>query len=123
MNDLMLKKNLESTFNIKKANINEPIVLISMITAASKMANCSSVVTEQTTIEQLLDLYQKSDNNEITSLIGIGSQYVKNNIGYAVDFNDIESALIAYQANKQVYDKIYSDISQRAMNMSKGPVR
>lgn len=115
MNDLRLKNGLNSMFNVKGSDINEPNVVAAVITAASKMARCTEIITEDMTVEQLLDLYQKVGDAQVMSLVGMGPQYVKNNIGYAVDFNDIASAQVAYQANKKSYDELYSKISERSM--------
>ena len=124
LQDLKLKSNLNNTFNSKKADINQPSVLAALITAASKMARCTEFVTEEMTIQQLLDLYQKSDDELVTGLIGMGPQYVKNNIGYSVDFNDISFAQMAYQANKKSYDELYTAIQQRAVaKIEEGPIR
>lgn len=115
MDDLRLRRDINSIFNVKAANINEPNVLAAIITAASKMAKCTNIVTEDMTVQQLLDLYKKSDDIQVASMIGMGPQYVKSNIGYAVDFSDVSAAQLAYQTNKENYDKLYSTLSQRAM--------
>ena len=41
------------------------------------------------------------------------NQYVQNNIGYAVDFTDYNSAIKAYKGNKEAYDKIYYGLLNR----------
>ena len=115
LNDLRLRRMVESNFNINNANINENIVLASVITAASKMARCNDIISEDVTVEQLLDLYQRTGDKELASLIGMGPQYVKSNIGYSVDFNDYANSMATYNANKENYDNMYSTIAQRTM--------
>ena len=116
MNDMRLKRVVEALFNQSKADVNDPAVLAAIITAASKMARCSEMVTEDITVEQLLDLYEKVDDPGLTKLIGMGPQFVKANIGYSVDFNDYGSSMANYNQNKELYDGLYSDISNRAIS-------
>jgi len=116
INDLELRRKVESVFNQKKSDINEPAVLAAIITAASNMARCSELVTEEVTVEQLLDLYQKSDDSIIGGLIGMGPQYVKANIGYSVDFNDYANSMAAYNADKQSLDIMYAEILNRSLS-------
>lgn len=120
INDLKLKQDLDKLFNAKGADINEPNIVASVITAASKMARCSDIATEEMTVEQLLELYKKNDDTLVTSIIGMGPQYVQSNIGYSTDFNDYGNAMATYNANKEGYDSVYSNIAQRAMSKING---
>ncbi len=114
LRDALLKNNLEKQFVINKSNLDEPQVLAAMITAASKMAKCTDNVDENMVVDEILDLYRKAEDVGVTSLIGMAPQYVRNNIGYAVDFNDYNSAIMAYKANVEAYDKIYYGILKRS---------
>lgn len=116
INDMRLKRVVEAVFNQSRADIEDPAVLAAIITAASKMARCSEMVTEDVTVEQLLDLYEKVGDPGLTKLIGMGPQYVKANIGYSVDFNDYANSMAYYTANKATLDSMYTDISNRAIS-------
>lgn len=122
MNDLKLKSEVERIFNVKGADSNETHVLAAIITAASKMARCTEIVSENITVEQLLDLYQKNEDKELASLIGMGPQYVNAAIGYHVDFNDYSNSLYAYKSQKEDYDKVYTEVSQRALLNAKDEI-
>ncbi len=119
MNDLrdaLLKNNLEKQFIVNASSSEEPQVLAAMITAASKMAKYNEFndnVDEDMVIDEILDLYQKVEDENVTTIIGMAPQYVQNNIGYAVDFTDYNSAIKAYKGNKEAYDKIYYGLLNR----------
>lgn len=114
--DLSLKKQLENTF-IKKEdiqNIYEPNVLAAMITSASMMAIVSEGnASKEMTTEELLDLYGKTEDKNVTDLIGMPPNFVKMNTGYSVDFQNYSEASVAYQSEKETYDRIYEKIYSR----------
>jgi len=122
MNDYQIKSQTNSIFVKKEVDINDPAVIASIITAASTMAIASDIeISKDVVTTQLLDLYQKSSDETVSNLIGLGPQYVENNIGFATDFNDYTSARAAYEAQKNVFDTYYNNIAQRAMKMESQP--
>lgn len=82
-----------------------------MITSASMMAIVSERnASREITTEELLDLYGKTEDKNVTDLIGMSPNFVKMNTGYSVDFQDYSKASAAYQSEKEKYDKIYEEI-------------
>jgi len=108
VDEIVLNK-VENLFIRKEVGEKNSAVIAAVITAASKMAEFSKIVDGETTVEQLLDLYQKNDDIEVKSLVGMDMQYVENVIGYNQS-NSLEN----YNDNKQEYDEIYNEISARA---------
>lgn len=55
-----------------------------LITAASQMslATQEPVVSSDQVVEELLDVYNKNDEQMVQDLIGMEPQFVKKNIGY-----------------------------------------
>ncbi len=119
--DVELKAKVENTFLKKpEASIEQPSVLAAMITAASQMANASDgITTPYTTTEELLDLYGKSEDGKVTSLLGMQSSYIKLNTGYSVEVEDMGAAAATYQAQQATYDEIYNRIAERAKSHEK----
>ena len=86
-----------------------------MITAASAMSSESEgIATPDMTTEELLDLYGKTDDGQVTSLLGMSSAYIQLNTGYSVQVEDMGAASANYRAQKPVYDMIYGQIAERA---------
>ena len=96
------------TFCKMQVDLNKPAVIASIITAASRMAISTDKYSSDVTAESLLEAFNALDNEAITSLIGIGPQYVKQNIGYSIDFNDYGAASVAYESDKFNYDRVFS---------------
>ena len=67
--DIVLKRNVENVFVDKsKADVTQPHVLAAMITAASAMSRESEgIATPDMTTEELLDLYGKTDDGQVTT--------------------------------------------------------
>lgn len=104
---------INETINIfvkQSVNLNLPIIVASILTASSKMAKYSEIVTDNETLEVLHPLFNPTDDEKVKKLIGLSPDYVKNNIGYSVNFNDYDSALAEYQSHKEQYDKLYNSI-------------
>lgn len=104
---------INETMNIfvkQNVNLNLPIIVASILTASSKMAKYSDIVTDNETLEVLQPLFNPTDDEQVKKLIGLSPDYVKNNIGYSVNFNDYASALAEYQSHKEQYDKLYNSI-------------
>lgn len=119
MNDMYaddrLKSQTERIFIKNGASTQEAGALASMITAAAGMSRVyDNGIEEQVVIDQLLNLYDKNDDPEVTDYIGVGPQLVKNVIGYDVNFNDFNSAINNYNINKEKYDSLYKTIAKRA---------
>ena len=114
--DIVLKRNVENVFVDKsKADVTQPHVLAAMITAASAMSRESEgIATPDMTTEELLDLYGKTDDGQVTSLLGMSSAYIQLNTGYSVQVEDMGAASANYRAQKPVYDMIYGQIAERA---------
>ena len=114
--DIVLKRNVENGFVDKsKADVTQPHVLAAMITAASAMSRESEgIATPDMTTEELLDLYGKTDDGQVTSLLGMSSAYIQLNTGYSVQVEDMGAASANYRAQKPVYDMIYGQIAERA---------
>ena len=94
-----------------------------MITAASQMAvQSNGITTPDITVEELLHLYEKTGEREVTDLIGMSSSFVKANIGYSVEFEDSNLAATAYNSMKSEYDELYQKIATRQVtrNMDTG---
>lgn len=114
--DVSLKQNVEKMF-IKKtdANIQQPSVMAAVITAASAMSRESNgLATPEMTTEELLDLYGKTDDGMVTSLLGMQSSYIKLNTGYSVEVEDMGSAAANYRAEQEAYDTMYGQIAERS---------
>lgn len=118
MEEKILKEKLESIFVKQEADLTLPHNLGALITAASKMAIPSSIIDEYTTMDELISLYNASE--EAKSLIGMGPQYVKTNIGYSVDFQDYNAATTTYNASKGSYDELYQMILNRSEERQSG---
>lgn len=114
--DAILKRNVENVFVDKsKADVAQPHVLAAMITAASAMSRESEgIATPEMTTEELLDLYGKTEDGQVTSLLGMSSAYIQLNTGYSVQVEDMGAASANYRAQKPVYDMIYGQIAERA---------
>ena len=114
--DIVLKRNVENVFVDKsKADVTQPHVLAAMITAASAMSRESEgIATPDMTTEELLDLYGKTDDGQVTSLLGMSSAYIQLNTGYSVQVEAMGAASANYRAQKPVYDMIYGQIAERA---------
>lgn len=114
--DTILKRNVENVFVDKsKADVAQPHVLAAMITAASEMSRESEgIATPEMTTEELLDLYGKTEDGQVTSLLGMSSAYIQLNTGYSVQVEDMGAASANYRAQKPVYDMIYGQIAERA---------
>lgn len=111
-NENSLKNMLKETFVKQEVDMNNPIVLASIISAASGMANVSDIISEEKTRDELLNLYSQGENTELRNMSYINSNYVKHNIGYSVEFEDYGKASTCYNAQKDVYDKLYGQISE-----------
>lgn len=123
LQDLVLKEKVEKVFIQNQADINQPSVLAAMITAASQMAiQSNGLATPDMTTDELLNLYEKSDDQQVTDLIGMSSAFVKTNIGYSVEFEDASLATMAYNSIKSTYDEVYRSIAIReaTRNMNTG---
>ncbi len=105
-NNLFLKKDVD-TFSDD--------VVASIVTAAMEMSKFAEIpyTTEDTVKEELLDIYKKKDSEEVLELIGSAPQFVKNSIGFSVDFKDFNKGTLAYQADKESYDSLYQMIEKR----------
>ncbi len=119
--DLELKRSVENIFitDEKKADVVQPHVLAAMITAASAMSIPSGITTPEVATEELLDLYGKTDDGKVTSLLGMSSSYIKLNTGYSVEVEDMGSAYANYSAQKEEYDQLYSGIAERSKSHTK----
>lgn len=113
--DMQLKANVERMF-IRKPDVDiyKPSVMAAVITAASAMSRESEVATPEMTTEELLDLYGVTGDGKVTSLLGMQSSYIQLNTGYSVIVEDMGSASINYQAQKESYDALYGQISERS---------
>lgn len=110
-----LKFLVEKQFIKKECDMSAENVIAALITASSKMARLSEIVSEEETIRTLLDAYEVGDNETVMNLIGMSPQYVKPAIGYSVNFNDYGSAMSAYQADKKGYDDVYKAVRTKAL--------
>ncbi len=117
-----LIKSMTKKLFLKKdgVNLEDAHILASMITAASKMAICADGGNEYETMDELLDLYGKTGDKNVSDLIGMGPQYVRSNIGFSVDFMDYSCATAAYLADKDQYDQYYGMVHMRSETRNKG---
>lgn len=117
LEDMKLKKEVESIFvdPTKVQGEMKPNELAAMITAASSMSVLSQgIATPEMTTTELLDLYGKKEDPQVTSLIGMSPTFVNSTIGYSVDFRDMSHAMANYDNAK--YDPLYTSISNRHMS-------
>ncbi len=117
----LLSKSKELFLKKEDANIADSEVVASIITAAKEMSNYAPIpyTEEDTVTQELLEVYQRSDDEEVKELIGTSPQYVKNAIGFSIDFKDANQASLAYEAEKEKYDDFYRTIEKRKMNYAK----
>lgn len=108
--ELEVKSKLRQMFVKNGAELKANHELAALITAASKMAKPSEIVTEDDALEALVDLYQVRGKKEVIGLVGMGPQFVKGAIGFSTDFNDLARSIIAYQAQKPQFDALYQSI-------------
>ena len=118
----MDNKNLEVLINglLQMIFVNKQVrwddnVKAAIITAASKMAIPGGIVEENTVV----DVLSKDMSDQAKSMIGMGPQYVKQIIGYSVDFNDASAALQEYTTIKDEYDALYLYIKALKLNHEK----
>lgn len=77
------------------------------------MSLVSNIVSKENVISELSNLLGSEEDKRVSSLIGMNPNYVKAAIGYAVDFSDYDRTSIAYNSQKEEYDKLYTDINTR----------
>lgn len=118
MEEKILKEKIEGLFVKQETDLTLPNTLGALITAASKMASPSEIVDEHTSIDELINLYNASE--ETKNLIGMSPQFVKANIGYSVDFQDYNAAATAYNVDKENYDELYHMILNRSEERASG---
>lgn len=111
----IIKKYSQQLFVKNDANMTLDHNVAALITAASQMSLAAQepVISSDQVVEELLDVYNKKDEQMVQDLIGMGPQFVKKNIGYSVDFNDYAAANVAYNAEKDAYSALYKNISLR----------
>ncbi len=120
--DIILRSQVEHLFvaEDKRANVNQPHVLAAMITAASAMSRESNgIATPEMTTEELLDLYGKKEDGQVTSLLGMASPYIRLNTGYSVEVENMGAAAANYRAMQAEYDTVYGQIAERAKSHEK----
>lgn len=113
MSDEMVKLYTEKTFIKKECDRTANNVRAALITAASKMANASELVSEADALDVLISAFGVQDTPEVMELIGMGPQFVNPSIGYAVDFNDAGVVMAAYNAEKATYDQYYGVVAEK----------
>ena len=113
--DLKLMNLLEATFIKNGASTSNPVVLAAMITAASFMGKA---IGEDASVieEEILNLYGKEEEESVTKLLNMDPEYVKQSIGYAVDFMNKGDAIEIYRVNMDIFNKLYSLIKHRHEN-------
>lgn len=117
--DLLLKKQVEELFIKNGASTENPSVLAAMITAASHMATITKMcnkkipITEEIVQEQLLDLYDKSNDELVTDYLFMPSDFAMGVIGYRVKYDNISNASTSYMEDKEHYDALYNSMIAR----------
>ena len=117
INDMLLKLKTDKTFIKKTCDRTTNNVKAALVTVASKMAIPSEIVSEADALDVLMQVYGLVDNSEVRSLIGMEPQFVRETIGYSVDFNDASQAISAYEANRSTYDDYYRQVAQKSQEM------
>lgn len=107
-----IKKLVESQFIKKECELDNPTIVAAIITAAAKMARLSNIATETETLACLIELYGAEENQYAGEM---PPQFVKSNIGYSIDFNDIGPASVAYDADEENYNALYTAIHEYIM--------
>lgn len=110
----IVKNKAKELFVKNGADLSKDNNIAALITAAAGMSKVTEIVSSDIVIEELLELYGKNENEDVKSLIGMGPQYVKQNIGYSIDFNDYSASLNAYNTEKENYDFLYKEL--KSMN-------
>ena len=108
----VIKNNADSLF-IKKEDIDFGAnnVVAGIINAASYMAIASEIVDRDATMDVLIDAYGVRENKEVNDLIGIMEpSAVKAATGFATDFMDYGAAKLAYDSQKEKFDKLYNGV-------------
>ena len=117
MTNEMIKLATEKTFIKTDCDRTASHVKGALITVASKMALESGMVSENDTMDMLIQAYELKDDDASLELIGMAPQYVKQAIGYEVDFNDEKASRAEYVAEKEVYDAYYSKVATKVQEM------
>ena len=113
--NILINGEIQMLFVDKEVDMTADNVNAAIVTAASKMAIPAGIIGENEVAETLsADL-----SEEAKSMIGMGPQYVKQIIGYSVDFNDASAALKEYTTFKDEYDALYAYIKQLSLNKKK----
>lgn len=116
--DYDIRRRTESLFNPKGGDINNPLVMAGMITAASEIAMASDKISRDTVIEELGDLYNVLDNKEVDENIGNGIQFVNPLTGFSVNYKDYGASRAYYESIQVILDEYYDKINKRSTNRS-----
>ncbi len=115
--NLEARDKAEGLFVKKECDKTLPHVQAAIISAASNMAIAGKFardgiepVSPEMVMEELLRAYQAKGNEEVEDLIRMSPAYVKDAIGYSVDFTDLSRAIVAYEAEQAEYDSFYSTV-------------
>lgn len=107
-----LRSRAEVRFVRKDCDRNANNVKAAIVTAASKMANVSEIISSQDALEELILAFGIEDDQAVQDLIGMNPSFVKGAIGYSVDFQDWGAASAAYNGEKEAYDAFYTSLQQ-----------
>ncbi len=115
--NLEARDKAEGLFVKKECDKTLPHVQAAIISAASNMAIAGKFaesgvepVTPEMVIEELLRAYQAKGVEAVESLLNMTPNYVKDAIGYSVDFTDLSRATVAYEAQAPEYDSFYGTV-------------
>lgn len=112
---ILINSRLQTLFVNKEVDMTADNVNAAIVTAASKMAIPSRIIGQ----DEVATVLSEDLSDQAKSMIGMGPQYVKEIIGYSVDFNDAGAALMEYSTLKDEYDMLYIYIKQLGLDKQK----
>lgn len=74
------------------------------------------------TIDELLDVYGRTDDKQVAESVGMTLPYVQDNIGFSIDFINYSRAMAAYLANQEAYNRYYETIHRRNQQRNAGKI-
>lgn len=111
---LVIRSTSKELFVNKEVDLQAPNIIASIVEAGGYMALASDtdICKKADAIQGLLEAYNSKGVPEVESLVeSLNPNFVKANIGYAVDYMDFGAASAAYKAQKQSYDQLYNYIN------------
>ena len=88
--------------------------IAAIASAADWMAKCTDYVFAENAVrDNVVDLFGKSEDEEVKKIYNMTSSVVKAIIGYSVEFEDYSAALAAYNVQAPLYNGLYERMQRR----------